>query len=136
MQLWGKNYWRIYYAVSGHPGTLEEIIERTGMSKKTILIPAIQRLSEFNEIRSIKLGATNKEGVFSGVYKILGEIAGSPVYFCPYDGTFLGSYITGFLPREMTSASRVRLEQQFKIDLPAQAYGVVRDYLDRHTAKI
>jgi len=124
---------RIYYAVSGHPGTTKDVLQRTGIRNYYLFSYSIKKLRNQNKILSVKISivGSGRSAVYNAHESVDG-LAGMIVHYCPGDENLLGSYITGYLPIEIPMGLRKSLKHRLNY-LPKKALEVVNHYIDGHT---
>lgn len=122
---------RILYAIAGHPGTYRDIAQRTGVTENNLFTTSKDRLKRQHKVLVVEMNIASN---FYGGHESVDGIAGLTIYYCPGDEQLLGSYITSYLPREISLGLRISLTQRLKY-LPKKTFYIVRQYILTHTVK-
>lgn len=135
---WRTYYGRVYYGISGNPGTCRDITQRTGIKNYESLKNILQGLKKLNKISSVSMDIRGCTGSTRyGSHDSVDGIAGLNVYYTRGDEQLLGSYITAHLPKKISLGLKRSLSYRMKhrLILPKEASKIVCDYIDTHTVK-
>jgi hypothetical protein len=124
---------RVLYSISGNPGTSKDIMQRTGFSYNDAS-GIVDRLIERKRILSFKMAFGRRDTQSYRLHEIFDGITALNIFYVRGDEHLLGSYITGYLPREITLGMRKSLKYRLG-GLPKDAFDTVCDYIDKHMVR-